>query len=353
MKEVKISVCLTAYNAAEHIMRMLDAILLQSETRFEVIAVNNGSTDITGSILKGFATKDERIRVVTIPHGTIADGRQAGMDRARGDYLFFCDADDTMPPEGLSRLLRKAEKTGADVVTGGYYTDTGGRRQMYNWPHIGDAFRRLSVDCQLWNKLFRRRFLVKNGITFEGTAFGEDLLFCSRVTRAAPKIAIELRPVYTYRKYQNVRTPSVMNQWTMERFLAAVKMQDMYQTGFAGTKWQKVADDWVRRGGAQQLKEFLFHFWEPNDREKAFAILQARARRFDWQGQEEVFRGIYGMKMEDFFHVSCRTYMEQCSVIDPNRAVLEGYRQGQQGLRFAVQCAFEWFLFKKSRWLRK
>ena len=162
-----------------------------------------------------------------------------------------------------------------------------------------------------------------------------------------------LRSVYTYRGYQSVFTPSVTNQWTMERFLAMVKMQDLYQIGFSETKWQEEAEDWVRRGGARQLKEFLFHLWEPSDREKAFAIFQSRARRLNWHGQEESFRGIYSMKMEDFFRVDCRTYMEQCGVIDPNRAILEEYRQGQQGLRLAVQCIFEWFLFKKSRWLGK
>lgn len=354
MKEVKVSICMTAYNAAEHIRRMLDSILLQTEKRFEVIAIDNGSTDATGTILREYALKDERLRVVTIPHGTIANGRQAGMNLAQGDYLFFPDADDTMPPEGLLRLLRKAEKTGADVVTGGYYTDTGGRRRMYNWPHIGgDAFRRLTADCPLWNKLFRRRFLEQWGIEFEDTAYGEDLLFCSRVARAEPKIAMELHSVYTYRGYQSVFAPSVTNQWTIERFRATVKMLDMYQTGFAETKWQEAADDWVRREGARQLKEFLFHLWEPSDRETAFAIFQSRARCFDWEGREDAFRGIYSMKIEDFFRVNCRTYMEQCGIIDPNRAILEGYRQGQQGLRFAVQCAFEWFLFKKNRMLGK
>lgn len=353
MKEVKVSICMTAYNAAAHIRGMLDAILLQTERRFEVIAVDNGSTDATGTILREYALKDERIKVVMIPHGTIAAGRLAGMNLAQGEYVFFPDADDSMPPEGVTRLLRKAEKTGADVVTGGYYIDTGESRRMYHWPRIGDAFHRLTTDCQLWNKLFRRRFLVEKGITFEDTAFGEDFLFCSRLARAEPKISMVLRSVYTYRGYQSVFTPSVTNQWTMERFLAMVKMQDLYQIGFSETKWQEEAEDWVRRGGARQLKEFLFHLWEPSDREKAFAIFQSRARRLNWHGQEESFRGIYSMKMEDFFRVDCRTYMEQCGVIDPNRAILEEYRQGQQGLRLAVQCIFEWFLFKKSRWLGK
>lgn len=352
MMETKISVCLTAYNAEEHIRQMLDAILMQTERRFEVIAVDNGSTDATGAILKEYAIIDKRIKVVTIPHGTIADGRRAGMNRACGEYLFFPDADDTMPTNGLARLLNKAEKTRADIVTGGYYTETGGRRQMYNWPQIGDAFRRLFRDCHLWNKLFRHSFLVEKDIIFEDTAFGEDLLFCSRAARAEPKIAIELRPIYIYREFQSVFAPSVMNQWTMERFHATVKLQDILQTGFVGSKWQKAVDDWVRESGALLLKEFLFHLWEPSDREAAFAIFQARARRFDWTGQEELFRGIYNMNIGDFFHATCRIYTEQCGGINPNRAILEEYRQGQQGLRFAIQCIFEWFLFKTSRWLR-
>lgn len=351
MHKPKISVCLTAFNAATYIKRMMNSILSQTEKRFEVIAIDNGSTDATGNILREYASLDDRIKVVTILHGTIADGRRAGMNRAQGEYLFFPDADDTLPSNGLKLLLTKAESSSADVVTGGYYTDTGGRRRMYNWPQIGDAFRRLSRDCHLWNKLFRRSFLLNHGIVFDDIAFGEDFLFCSKVARSEPKIAIVLRSVYTYMQHQNVFNPSVMNQWTMERFHATVKLQDMFLAGFVGTKWQEKAEDWVRQGGALLLKEFLFHLWETNDREIAFDILQNRARRFDWTDREETFRGIYNMKIEDFFRANCRIYMEQCGGLDPNRVVLEEYRQGQQGLRFALQCIFEWFLFKSSRWL--
>lgn len=113
---MRISVIIPAYNAGKFIGRALDSILGQSLSDIEVIVVNDGSTDNTAEIVAGYP--DSRIRLVSQENGGTMAARKTGIGLFSGDYVLFCDADDSLRPEALQHLYSAAVENDADIVKG-------------------------------------------------------------------------------------------------------------------------------------------------------------------------------------------------------------------------------------------
>ena len=115
MKESElVSVIIPAYNAGTTIGDALISILGQTHQELEVIVVNDGSTDATSSIVRGF--HDPRIHLIEQTNAGVCAARNAGLDRARGTYIGFLDADDAMEPTNLAEKLQALHASGTDWV---------------------------------------------------------------------------------------------------------------------------------------------------------------------------------------------------------------------------------------------
>lgn len=104
------SIVVPAFNAARTLSETLESLLSQTIRDYEVIIVNDGSTDNTLEIARGF-TDDARVRIVTQPNRGLAGARNAGIAAARGKYIGFCDADDIWMPEKLATHVRHLEQS--------------------------------------------------------------------------------------------------------------------------------------------------------------------------------------------------------------------------------------------------
>ena len=104
MVTTKISVVMLTYNRENFISEAIESILNQTETDFEFIIVNNGSTDKSGEIAEMYAKSDSRIKVIHIPKNSIGKGRNTGLDLAKGEYITFVDDDDIAEPDMLEFL---------------------------------------------------------------------------------------------------------------------------------------------------------------------------------------------------------------------------------------------------------
>lgn len=113
---MKISIIIPIYNCEEYICRNIESLLCQTFTDFELILVNDGSTDSSGSLCDEYALKDERIRVIHKENGGAASARNRGLDIARGEYVAFIDSDDYVEKDYLLRMYAEARQNDADVV---------------------------------------------------------------------------------------------------------------------------------------------------------------------------------------------------------------------------------------------
>ena len=180
---MKISVILPIYNAANSLSRMIDSILAQTFFDFELLLINDGSTDCSHIICDEYAIKDSRIHVFHKLNAGVSAARQTGLEMAKGEYIIHADADDWVEPSMLEELYNKAIEENADVVICDFYTNNGNtenyvKQQPDALDHISvlhGLFQHLHGSC--WNKLVKRACYDKYGIKFtKGINHCEDLL---------------------------------------------------------------------------------------------------------------------------------------------------------------------------------
>lgn len=211
----KVSVVLPVYNVARYLSRALESISAQALKELEIIAVDDGSTDGSGAILDEYAKTEPRLKVVHIPNGGAGAARNVGLERARGEYLFFCDPDDWCEPRLLRRLYDRARKTDADIVVAGKTvvdaeTETVVKR-VYppeKWMRSREALEPVVIADRIfkgswsspWNKLFRRGFVTENGIRFQNTPRSNDVFFVYTSLARAKRVAYLKCADYCYRE---------------------------------------------------------------------------------------------------------------------------------------------------------
>lgn len=116
MEHTKISIIVPIYNAEQFITKCVDSILTQTERSLELILVNDGSTDNSGTICDEYAKRDHRVKVIHQKNAGVSAARNAGIELATGQYIGFVDSDDWIAPQMYENLLSESERTGSDVV---------------------------------------------------------------------------------------------------------------------------------------------------------------------------------------------------------------------------------------------
>ena len=186
-----ISIIVPIYNADQYLHRCIDSILAQSYTDFELLLIDDGSKDDSGTICDAYAAKDSRVRVFHKENGGVSSARNLGLDHAQGEYVTFCDADDYVSKDWLA-AYSEAIANKVDLAVQGYYAIDGDNTvEKQLQPHSGntiEAKRQLVADLfaqevyyYLWVKLFRRDLLEAHHIRFdERSVLGEDTQFISK-----------------------------------------------------------------------------------------------------------------------------------------------------------------------------
>ena len=113
-----VSVIVPIYNVERFLERCFDSIFHQTYKNFEIIAIDDGSTDDSPTLLDQFAQSDSRIKAVHQKNSGVAAARNNGLRMAQGEYILFVDSDDTISPLGMERLVKKAIASDLDIAYG-------------------------------------------------------------------------------------------------------------------------------------------------------------------------------------------------------------------------------------------
>ena len=199
----KVSVVIPVYNAGALLRSCLDSVIGQDlpPDAFEIVAVDDGSTDGSGTILDGCAAAHSNVRVIHQANsGWPGRPRNVGTDAARGDYVFYLDADDMLGREALRRMVEFADEHGSDVVVVRTH-------ELKNERLLRAAPTRTSIDAPLeqvfrWlapHKLLRRSFMESAGLRFpEGRIRLEDGILMARAYLLASRVSMLGDYAYTY-----------------------------------------------------------------------------------------------------------------------------------------------------------
>ena len=210
-----LSVILPVYNVAPYLQQSIESVLNQPFQNYELILVDDGSTDNSPGICDAYATRFERIRVVHKPNGGLSSARNAGTQIAQGKYVWWVDSDDWIEADALGILYEACRENDPDMVKfhfyrvgekkqlvscnaePGLYTGEESRKQMLE----KGFFRSGSFSLSAWGHIYRRDFLTAHNLTFvsERVIGSEDYLFNLCAMALAQCIRVIPDALYNYR----------------------------------------------------------------------------------------------------------------------------------------------------------
>ena len=183
-KIMKLSIIVPAYNAGHSIRRCLDSIPIRDD--IEAIVIDDGSDDNTAEILQDY---EENFRIIYgLENKGVSYARNIGMEKTKGEYITFLDADDELLPDGIDAMLRATELN-EDMIQFNHLRD-GTSVSRFNARSGTSNLDNLPPKWVLvWNKIYKRSFIEEHNITFpEGQQFEEDRIFNILCLRYSPTI---------------------------------------------------------------------------------------------------------------------------------------------------------------------
>lgn len=210
---MKYSVIIPVYNVEKYIKRCVKSILSQRYNDLEIILIDNGSTDRSGSICDIYANEYANISVYHIENHGVGSARNFGLSKARGEFIYFVDSDDYLVGNLFAEFEDKFVPD-LDLLVFSYYNSfeedlTEKQRTEKSLPFKGNydkdgfikIFKELFLSDMLytvWNKIYRREFLLENNISFEQYELGEDVRFNLNVYRNVTKVYLSQESYYVY-----------------------------------------------------------------------------------------------------------------------------------------------------------
>ena len=206
-----LSIVIPVYNVEKYLQKCLDSILVDNSFTGQVVCVNDGSTDGSGKILEEYATKFSNIEIVNQKNAGLSAARNAGFERATGDYVFFQDSDDWIFPGSIEKIMSKID--GEEVVYFNarvYYEENqsfGGDIAIPNIKNMdGQAYfaaiydkpRNMPCVC-VCGGIYLRSFMIDNNLYNEPGIYHEDNYFTPQLLLAAKHVSSINEYVYAYR----------------------------------------------------------------------------------------------------------------------------------------------------------
>lgn len=217
MKNILVSIIMPVYNSEQYLKEAIESVLNQSYQNFELILIDDGSSDKSPIICESFKEKDVRVRVIHKDNGGVCSARNLGLDNARGEYVAFIDNDDTYTKNCLIALMELVDGQHIDIVKCGrknilitpelkvlnQKVMTFSEDRIYEYDQFISMYRNIKdTECfnSVWNGIYRTSFLRDNNMRFrEDVKHGnEDLIFNYSALLLRPMIAVSSKVLYTH-----------------------------------------------------------------------------------------------------------------------------------------------------------
>lgn len=241
-----ISIIVPVYNVEDYLRQCIESILNQKYQDFELILVNDGSTDLSGEICNEYSKKDSRIRVRHKENGGLSSARNVGLDLATGKYIGFVDSDDWIHEDMYNKLINHAINLDSDVVACNFfimkkdlsfvpYTKFATNQEFTRESAMKEIFRNEILTFSSCNKIYKKS-LFDNIRFIEGIIF-EDKDISYKLIDRSNKVSYIKDLLYYYR-YNNKST--LRSSFSLKRLDEYVVQKDMYD--YYKDKYPEISD---------------------------------------------------------------------------------------------------------------
>ena len=203
-KQVVISIIMPMFNVEKYVSAAIESVINQTFDNWELLIIDDGSTDNSYLIAKKYTHNDSRIKLFTKKNGGLSDARNFGLERVNGEFVHFFDSDDIIQLDFYEKLLSAINDGNYDFVICGYYKDVenlGNTIKSYPFSYRTIDSANINENQffefysylfnYAWNKVFRTSFLKQNGLLFKvGLSIIEDKEFMSKVIKFKPSFLI-------------------------------------------------------------------------------------------------------------------------------------------------------------------
>lgn len=247
---VILSVISPVYNGAKYLEPFLISVLQQSFPHFELIMVDDGSTDSSIEIIKSYQKKDSRIHLIEQNHKGAGSARNFGLSQAKGQYIIFLDCDDWFSDDFFKTMIDRIEVDQSDIPVCEFfiYNQQTGETEQFVIPETGNQkIERTNLVFDIfapnpWTKLYRVSFLKQNQLLFQEIPSCNDWSFAYTSLACAEKISVIREPLVYYRtktttsisSYRYKRTKDIV--WAIKHLRQELKSRALfsqYKEGFA------------------------------------------------------------------------------------------------------------------------
>ena len=267
-KQPFFSIGIPVYNTSPYLERCMNSIYSQSFTDFEIILVDDGSSDNSLEVLKQYAAKDDRITVITRPNDGPSSARNAMFYTAKGRYIYVLDSDDAMCDEVLAKAYEELSKNNfPDLLHTGFIRVVDGVETLCPAVYPGDEYfnpefskderwirmwlSKKTVD-QVMTKFIKRELIVNNGISFITRLFAqEDSDFTFNLCRKADTMAYA--DFYAFRYYKN-RKKSISTDWS---YKAVAGVLSRWSEFYYDIEFYDISE-WSRQQLAKEKLDLLY-----------------------------------------------------------------------------------------------
>lgn len=256
--DVKISVVLPVYNVANYLRKCLDSLVNQTFEDFEVICVNDGSTDLSLGILEGYALTDSRFKIISQENKGLSGARNTGIQHVRGEYVLFVDSDDWIEENALEELYNHVEGFDSDITMFKFRYFNEDTKEIsesqnskleiipdslitsnFNYNNVLDILFKISHSP--FNKLYKTSFLRELDAKFLYGSYYEDLEFFYKVFLKAEKVSVLPQYLYFYR----IRDESISNIGDEGSFDIFNVLDSTKQTLIDSNIYRQVRNEWL------------------------------------------------------------------------------------------------------------
>lgn len=246
---MKASVIIPAFNAKKCVGDAIRSITATPPSfDYEILVVDDGSTDGTGAYLEELKKEIPALRVLSQENAGPAVARNLGIREARGEYILFADSDDTFEPGAIDEAVGLCKKAGVQILIFGYRVVQGEEASDYSYPdtlltspedwktHLAPLYSANMLN-QVWGKVFSAALLKENQILFPAQLWGEDRLFFFSALATSSRVAVSSRPLYRYIQQKN----SLISRFVPEKCAVCQKIHESILS--LARKWGDVDEE--------------------------------------------------------------------------------------------------------------